>query len=532
MEEETVYLIGEPILDITIPINLPKRSRSAYGRSDALIYEQTDFPLKVLGGCLYITRFIRHFANVQVILPTPVDGFHSQDLSELLKQYKNESCLPYKQDINQITWNDRKLYEIQRFHEIKIKDGKFSIPPRRALLRVDSGDSSKIDDDTIEDIIQAFRRALRRAKDTKRRIFLADYDIGLFGPKFLENIAGVLTEEDDVYVYARRKWAKFATHLSSCTIIADSEETVEELGEFEGFCKESKFRDNDKDLFKCVFSRYPHLSKFIVVDRDRTRIGTFEKNSITIYTLSFSNQQPFTPTGNRAIIAASLCYLENNSEFSISQKIAKSHIAGRFGGEVLTEHFGTKEATHLSSEDTKTEIYKLASKVHKSSYDLTAEDQDHCRNCKLNIKTFIESKPYIFIGHGRNPDWLILNNYLKGKGIRTAAYEIEVDGKEHVFEVLDKALRKCNSAILIMTTEDRLVDGTERARQNVIHEIGLFQGRLGLKNIIIIEQKGVEIFSNIDGFIRVEYDEEISDVFPRVEKKLTAMFPHSRGKLD
>ena len=34
-------------------------------------------------------------------------------------------------------------------------------------------------------------------------------------------------------------------------------------------------------------------------------------------------------------------------------------------------------------------------------------------------------------------------------------------------------------AFLIMTSEDEQLDGKIRARENVVHEVGLFQGRLG-----------------------------------------------------
>ena len=42
-------------------------------------------------------------------------------------------------------------------------------------------------------------------------------------------------------------------------------------------------------------------------------------------------------------------------------------------------------------------------------------------------------------------------------------------------------------------------DGSWRARQNVIHEIGLFQGRLGFTKAIVLKEEGAEEFSNIAG---------------------------------
>jgi predicted nucleotide-binding protein len=39
----------------------------------------------------------------------------------------------------------------------------------------------------------------------------------------------------------------------------------------------------------------------------------------------------------------------------------------------------------------------------------------------------------------------------------------------------------------------------------VVHEIGLFQGRIGFKKSIIVMQKGVSTFSNIDGLTYIAY---------------------------
>ena len=54
-------------------------------------------------------------------------------------------------------------------------------------------------------------------------------------------------------------------------------------------------------------------------------------------------------------------------------------------------------------------------------------------------------------------------------------------------------------ALIVMTAEDEQVDGKLRARMNVIHEAGLFQGRLGFSKAIVLLEEGCEEFSNISG---------------------------------
>ncbi|QNL13341.1 CMP/hydroxymethyl hydrolase [Microcystis phage vB_MaeS-yong1] len=68
-----------------------------------------------------------------------------------------------------------------------------------------------------------------------------------------------------------------------------------------------------------------------------------------------------------------------------------------------------------------------------------------------------------------------------------------------------------------MTAEDEMADGTVRARQNVIHEAGLFQGRLGFTRAIVLREHGTETFSNIDGIQRIEFSKEnIRETFGEV----------------
>ena len=60
-------------------------------------------------------------------------------------------------------------------------------------------------------------------------------------------------------------------------------------------------------------------------------------------------------------------------------------------------------------------------------------------------------------------------------------------------------------AFLLMTAEDELADGSLRARQNVIHEVGLFQGRLGFSKAIVILEDECEEFSNIQGLGQIRF---------------------------
>jgi predicted nucleotide-binding protein len=68
-------------------------------------------------------------------------------------------------------------------------------------------------------------------------------------------------------------------------------------------------------------------------------------------------------------------------------------------------------------------------------------------------------------------------------------------------ELLDAAA----FAFLILTAEDEQPDGTLCARENVLQEAGLFQGRLGFGRAIILLEEGCEEFSNIHGLGQIRF---------------------------
>ena len=68
-----------------------------------------------------------------------------------------------------------------------------------------------------------------------------------------------------------------------------------------------------------------------------------------------------------------------------------------------------------------------------------------------------------------------------------------------------------------MTGEDLKEDGTITARPNVIHEVGLFQGKLGFSKAIVLLEKGTEEFSNLYGIQQIRFTKDnIKETFGEV----------------
>jgi Predicted nucleotide-binding protein containing TIR-like domain len=126
----------------------------------------------------------------------------------------------------------------------------------------------------------------------------------------------------------------------------------------------------------------------------------------------------------------------------------------------------------------------------------------------------VEQQPRVFIGHGHDPAWRDLKDHLQDKhGIKVIAYESGERGGHAIRDILEELMSSASLAFLVLTKEDETLDGASRARQNVVHEVGLFQGRLGFTRAIVISQEGTEVFSNIAGVHQLHFRNKIQEVF-------------------
>lgn len=134
--------------------------------------------------------------------------------------------------------------------------------------------------------------------------------------------------------------------------------------------------------------------------------------------------------------------------------------------------------------------------------------------------------PIIFIGHGRNSEWRNLKDHLTDKhDYKIEAYETGARAGHTIRDILDDMASKSSFAILVMTGEDEGKDGVLKARPNVIHEIGLFQGRLGFSRAIVLLENGTEEFSNLYGIQQLRFTKNnIKEVFGDVLATLKREF--------
>lgn len=143
---------------------------------------------------------------------------------------------------------------------------------------------------------------------------------------------------------------------------------------------------------------------------------------------------------------------------------------------------------------------------------------------KMKGKSIAKTEGRITIGHGRSEEWRVLKEFLKERiGIEVDEFNqtspAGMPNTERLSEMLDVSC----FAFLVMTAENLDAEGRRHARENVIHEIGLFQGRLGFRRAIVLLEEGCEEFSNIQGIGQIRFEggrmpekfEEIRNVLER-----------------
>jgi hypothetical protein len=135
------------------------------------------------------------------------------------------------------------------------------------------------------------------------------------------------------------------------------------------------------------------------------------------------------------------------------------------------------------------------------------------------LPSAVQSPQYgnrIFIGHGRSPLWRELKDFIAERlGLQWDEFNREAVAGYTTSDRLQAMLSQASFAFLIMTAEEEDSQARLHARPNVIHEVGLFQGCLGLNRAIVLLEDGCAEFSNIIGLSQIRFPK--SDIAARFE---------------
>lgn len=112
----------------------------------------------------------------------------------------------------------------------------------------------------------------------------------------------------------------------------------------------------------------------------------------------------------------------------------------------------------------------------------------------------------VFIGHGHSLVWRELKDFLEDSlGLLVDKFNRVSTAGIATTSRLSAMLDTAGIAFLVMTGEDEQAGGQLRPRENVVHEAGLFQGRLGFERAIILLEEGCQKYSNNAGLGHINF---------------------------
>lgn len=169
------------------------------------------------------------------------------------------------------------------------------------------------------------------------------------------------------------------------------------------------------------------------------------------------------------------------------------------GGTVVPPHisFRASVCTVRSLFDSAEDLAKIAKRV-----------RTYLSN-RPKARTMLQQKAgtRVFIGHGRSGAWLELKNYIQDRlGLQCDDFNRQATAGITTTSRLLTMLDSACFAFLVLTAEDEQKDEKMHARLNVVHEAGLFQGKLGFEKAIVMLENGCEEFSNIHGLGQIRFD--------------------------
>lgn len=159
-----------------------------------------------------------------------------------------------------------------------------------------------------------------------------------------------------------------------------------------------------------------------------------------------------------------------------------------------------------------------------------ARDIDQIFEIRANselVPPAVEVRPQrVFISHGRSPDWREVQAYID-RDIKLPTLELAQEPNQGmtILGKLVEAAEQCDCAVIVMTGDDLDADGQARARENVIHEIGFFQGKYGLSRVVLLHEEGVNIPTNIQGLVYTPFPKGVVQAtFGLLVRELGAMY--------
>ena len=161
------------------------------------------------------------------------------------------------------------------------------------------------------------------------------------------------------------------------------------------------------------------------------------------------------------------------------------------------------------------EVYAIGNTIGQASLlaNLVRQASTHISRQRRQFQPSGTAGTKIFIGHGRSHIWRALKDFIEDQlGLQVDEFNRVQNAGVSTPDRLTEMMDSSGIAFLVMTGEDEVMTGEDeqstgelRPRENVVHEAGLFQGRLGFQRAVILLEDGCEKFSNNAGLTHIPF---------------------------
>ena len=138
-------------------------------------------------------------------------------------------------------------------------------------------------------------------------------------------------------------------------------------------------------------------------------------------------------------------------------------------------------------------------------------------------------KVRIFVVHGHDTaarDQLEL--VLHRLGLNPFILQNQDGGTKTLIEALEQNIYKSSAFGIVLLTPDDFgypkskddADRQPRARQNVVFEMGMLMASLGRERTAILKKGNLEMPSDAEGIIRIEFNDDVKEVVPKLVQRM------------
>ena len=272
------------------------------------------------------------------------------------------------------------------------------------------------------------------------------------------------------------------------------------------------------DLKRLIFTNADNPDLSDIENLSERASDSFDSAKAEILSILQSDQK----LKKDSIVQKAIPEIEGTVEFSPSDIVTAMQPTGKFmTRDSLAATQGTQTPPHVEVAATMVSLrspFIAAETLAKECKKLAS----HIQRISRSSHRQKDAGNRIFIGHGQSPLWRELKDFIHNRlSLEWDEFNrIPVAGTTNIARLSDM-LSSASFALVVLTGEDELSDGATQARMNVIHEAGLFQGRLGFNKAIVLLEDGCKEFSNIEGLSQLRFPKnKISAIFEDVRAVL------------